>query len=138
MLYFVIMGNVFGYSYRMIGGNSLGTTILEVRGYNHAGMRAGILTDYMTAHRYNVNQESWDEMIPAGSNLFYVGPSQFSYMHGDCKIATGNTISTPTYDETILDYWEMNPHKYPDVVAVESMYGEITAVSADNYILQWI
>ena len=138
ILFIVIIGNVFGYSYRMIGGDTMSSTILEVRGYNHAGLRAGILTNYMTSHRYNVNLENWSEMVPEGSTLLYVGSSQFSYMLGDCKVATPSTISTPTYDETLLAYWEMNPDRYPDVVAVESMYGEITVVESDSFLMQWL
>jgi len=138
ILFIVIIGNVFGYSYRMIGGDSMSSTILEVRGYNHAGVRAGILTNYMTSHRYNVNLENWSEMIPEGSTLLYVGSSQFSYMLGDCLVATPSTISTPTYDETLLAYWEMNPDRYPDVVAVESMYGEITVIESNSFLMQWL
>ncbi len=138
LLFIVIIGNVFGYSYRMIGGDTMSSTILEVRGYNHAGVRAGILTNYMTSHRYNVNLENWSEMVPVGSTLLYVGSSQFSYMLGDCKVATPSTISTPTYDETLLAYWELNPDRYPDVVAVESMYGEITVVEPDSFLKKWL
>lgn len=138
LLFMIILCNVFGYSYRMIGGDTMSSNILEVRGLNHSGVRAGILTNYMTAHRYNVNLESWEEMIPDGSTLLYVGASQFSYMMGDYTIAMPNTISTPSYDENLLAYWELNPERYPDIVAVESMYGEITVVEQDGFLMKWL
>lgn len=138
LLFIMILSNAFGYSYRMIGGDTMSSTILEVRGYNHAGVRAGIFTNYMTAHRYNVNLESWAEMVPEGSKLLYVGSSQFSYMLGECRVAAPSTISTPTYDETLLAYWERNPDRYPDVVAVEGMYGEIAAVEPDSFLMKWL
>lgn len=138
LLFVVIICNVFGYSYRMIGGDSMSSNILEVRGINRTGVRAGILTNYMTSYRYNVNQESWEEMVPVGSKLLYVGASQYSYMMGDCVVAIPSTISTPSYNESMLAYWELNPDRYPDVVAVESMYGEITVAEPDSFIMQWL
>ena len=49
-----------------------------------------------------------------------------------------NRIITPSYNESLLAYWELNPDRYPDVVAVESMYGEITVVEPDSFIMQWL
>lgn len=137
LVYLFVLCNVFGYSYRMIGGDTMDSTILEVRGYHHEGMRAGILTNYMTAYTYNTNQETWQEMIPEGSVLFYVGNSYFSAMAGDCVIAAPNTISTPSYDESLLAYWKINPDRYPDVVAVEGMYGQLS-VPADSFVMEWL
>lgn len=138
LLFLFILANVFGYSYRMIGGDSMNSTVLEVRSYNRTGVRAGILTDYMTSYMYNTNQEIWAEAVPDGSTLFYVGSAQFSYMHGDCTVAVPSTISTPTYDETLLAYWEMNPDRYPNVVAIESSYGDIGSVAHEEFLMQWL
>jgi len=128
----------FGYCFRIIGGELTPSTIFEIRGYNHDGFRKGILANYMTAYRYNSNQDIWAEAVPEGSAVMYVGMSQFSYMHGDCVVAVPSTISTPTYDETMLAYWEMNPERYPDVVVVESCYGDIGAVAEDTFLMGWL
>lgn len=128
----------FGYCFRIIGGEQTPSTIFEIRGYNHDGFRKGILANYMTAYRYNSNQEVWSEAVPDGSTLMYVGMSQFSYMHGDCTVAVPSTISTPTYDETLLAYWAMNPDRYPDVVAIESSYGDIGAVEQEEFLMKWL
>ena len=129
---------LFGYTFRIIGGELVPSTLLEVRGYNHEGFRKGILTSYMTAYRYNKNAEIWAEAVPEGSAVLYVGPSQFFYMLGDCVIATPNTISTPVYDESLLAYWEQHPDRYPDVVVFESWYGDIRVVEEDSFIMQWV
>ena len=35
-------------------------------------------------------------------------------------------MSTPTYNETLENYWEMNPDKYPNVVILASSFGELS------------
>lgn len=128
----------FGYCFRIIGGELVPSTIFEIRSYNHDGFRKGILANYMTAYRYNSNQEEWREAVPEGSTVMYVGMSQFSYLHGDCRVAVPSTISTPTYNETLLAYWEMNPDRYPDVVILESCYGDIGAFAEDVFLMNWL
>lgn len=133
-----LISNVFGRCFLIIGGDATHTTIFDVRGINRQGLRAGILTSYMTAYRYNTNQEIWHEVAPEGSTVLYVGPSQFFCMLGDCRIASPNTISTPTYDEQLLAYWEVHPDRYPDVVIVESWFGDTPAYEEDSFIMQWL
>ena len=134
----VVFSNVFGYCYLMIGGPQIHSSILEVRGYYRDGFRKGIFADYMSAYRYNDNQEIWAEAVPAGSTVLYVGPAQYYYMLGDCKLATGSSISTPTYDESLLAYWKLNPDRYPDVVVFESWYGDISSAGEDDFIMKWV
>lgn len=128
----------FGYCFRIIGGELTPSTIFEIRGYHHEGFRKGILANYMTAYRYNSNQENWAEAVPEGSAVMYVGMSQFSYMYGNCVVSVPSTISTPTYDETLLAYWERNPDRYPDVVVLESCYGDIGAAAEDTFLMEWL
>lgn len=134
----LIIGNVFGYCYLIIGGEQIHSNIFTVRGICHEGLRKGVFTSYMTAYEYNTNQEIWPEAVPDGSTVLYIGPSQFLYMLGDCRIASPDTISTFAYDESILDYWELNPERYPDVVVVESWFGENRCMAEDSFIMQWL
>jgi hypothetical protein len=137
MCLLIILCNVFGYCYLIIGGEGTHSTIFTVGGYGKGGVKAGIISSWMSAHRYNTNMEMWDEMIPSGSNVLYVGQSQCFYLMGDCVIASPNTISTPVWDDKILKYWEINPDRYPDVIVFESWYGDVW-YSDDNYVMQWV
>lgn len=60
---------------------------------------------------------------------------------GSCGIssetAAFSTIDTPTYDESLLRYWEMYPDKKPTVIAVKAWNQEI-GVDEDTWIMQWI
>lgn len=133
-----ILSNVFGRCYLMIGGEEVHSTIFNVRGINRQGVRAGIFTSYMNAYRYNTTLPDWQEIAPDGSTVLYVGPSQHLYMLSNTTIAAPSTISTPTYDESLLSYWELNPERYPDVVAVESWFGDIPLYGEDSFIMQWL
>jgi len=48
-------------------------------------------------------------------------------------------MSTPTYNEELLYYWELNPEKYPDVVVVSSAFGELSwEVLSNEWLLKWL
>lgn len=134
----LFFGNVFGYCFLAIGGEESHSTLLDVGGIYKSDFRKGIFATYMSAYRYNVNKEQWADAVPEGSTVLYVGPSQFFCMLGECTIASPNTISTPTYDESLLAYWEMNPERYPDVIVVESWYGDIRIEEECEFIMNWI
>ena len=58
----LVLGNAFGYSYLILGSQEYHASVVRnVRGINRQGLRAGILTDYMTAYRYNNNLEIWQD-----------------------------------------------------------------------------
>ncbi len=134
----LVFSNIFGYCYLMIGGAQVHSSVFEVGGYNRDGLRKGIIAEYMSAYRYNMNAEIWSEAVQEGSNVLFVGMNPLFYMQGDCVIASGSTISTPTYDESLLAYWEINPDRYPDVVVFDSMWGRIDIVKKDSFLMRWV
>ncbi len=135
----LVLGNAFGYCYLMIGASENHAPVFSnVRGINREGLRAGILTDYMSAFRYNNNMEIWNEAVPSGSTVLYVGASQFYCMLGEHTQASPDTICSMVYDERLLDYWKINPDRYPDVVVFESCYGDISAEGENSFIWDWL
>ena len=69
-----------------------------------------------------------DEM----GNGCIIGP-----MYEDTVISMHSVMCDPTYNETLLKYWEKHPERYPDVIAVESWYGDLR-MEEDDWIMQWI
>lgn len=133
-----LLSEVFGRCMLVIGGDDGSNMIWQIRGISREGVRGGILMSYMNAYRYNNNYELFPEIVPEGSNVLYLGPSQFYYMMGDCRIAAPSTISTPEYDENLKFYYELHPEKFPDVVVVESLYGDVSYFSENDYIYTWL
>lgn len=59
------------------------------------------------------------------------------YVDLDAKISTYSTINTPTYDESLLEYWTKYPDKTPGIIAVEAWKGEIS-VRKNTWIMKWV
>ena len=135
----LVLGNAFSYTWLILGSQEYHAYVIQnVRGINREGLRTGILTDYMTAYRYNNNLAVWSEAVPDGSTVLYVGPSQFYCMLGEHKQASPDTICSMIYDERLLDYWKINPDRYPDVVVFESCYGDIAQEGENSFIWNWL
>lgn len=133
-----ILSETFGRCLLMIGGDDGSSMTFQVRGISHTGVRGGIFTSYMNSYRYNNNYELFPEIVPEGSMILYLGPSQFYYMLGDCRIASPTTISTPIYDESLEMYYKIHPERFPDVVIMESCYGDVSFFAEDDYVFTWI
>ena len=113
---------------------------VHLGGVIRSGPATGIVTDYLGAYIRNTSREEWSQYVNAGDNLFIVeqgGVSALGYLYEDTGVAVPSTICTPTFDETLLEYWEQYPEKYPDVVAVQCWYGEMK-VDSDSWIVQWL
>ncbi len=132
-----LLCEVFGRCFLIIGGDG-GNKIYHLRGISRQGVQGGILASYMNAYRYNDNYNRFPAIIPAGSKVLYLGPSSYYYMLGDCRVAAPSTISTPEYDENLKRYYELHPERFPDVVVMESCYGDVSYFAEDNYVFQWI
>lgn len=133
-----LLSEVFGRCLLIIGGYKDNNMIFDIRGISREGVRGGILTSYMNAYRYNNNYELFPEIVEPGSMVIYLGPSQFFYMLGDCRIASPTTISTPEYDESLRLYYKLHPERFPDVVIMESTYGDTSFFAEDDFIYTWI
>lgn len=114
--------------------------IWSVRGVVKSGPMVGIFSDYMGPYIMNSNLNDWKQYVRKGDRVLLVGGNTLStigYLYEDTEICVHSTICTPTYDEKLLSYWEMNPWKEPNVVVLDCWFGE-PRVSGDEWIMQWI
>lgn len=79
----------------------------------------------------------WKEAVRPGSKVWIVGSvlDTLGYLYVDVEVAGPSTMSTPSYNEAVLEYWRLNPDKYPDVIVAEGYLGEISYELSDN---QWL
>lgn len=113
---------------------------VQLGGVIRSGPALGIVTDYLGAYVRNTSIGEWGQFVHAGDNVLIVeqgGVSTLGYLYSDTGVSVPSTICTPTYDETLLEYWEKYPEKFPDVVAVQCWYGELK-VDADSWAMQWL
>ncbi len=116
-------------------------TIFDVGGVVKEGPAFGIFSTYMGPYMQNETIKEWKEWIPEGSNVYLIGDPLdiLAYLYSDTNVAAPSTVCTPGYNENILEYWEMNPHKYPDVVVASCWYGDLNSALAENeWIMNWV
>ena len=101
----------------------------------------GVISEYMGAYMQNETMKEWKQYIHDGDAIYLIGGSldTLGYLYADTTVAAPSLVPTPGYNESILDYWEMNPEKYPDVIIASCWYGvENSMLTEDSWIMQWI
>lgn len=120
--------------------DGVASNIFDMQNIVRSGPAVGVITPYMGAYEINCNIEDWAQFVRPGDNLLMVKSdvvNTMAYMYEDVTISIHSTISTPTYDEMLLEYWEENPDKFPNVIAVSCWYGDLH-VDENSWIYQWI
>lgn len=113
-------------------------SIYEVNNVVRDGPLLGIFSDYMGPHIVNCNMEDWKENVRSGDRILLVtNGSTIGYLYEDTEICIDSTICTPTYNEKLLRYWALYPWKEPNVVIVDSWFGDLK-FSEDSWIMKWI
>lgn len=116
-------------------------TVFDILGIVKEGPALGIISEYMGPHMQNVSIKEWRQYIKEGSNIYLVGSAfdTLGYLYLDTNVAAPSTVDTPGYNDNLLNYWEMNPDKYPDVIIVSCWYGNIDpGLAEDSWIIKWI
>lgn len=128
-----------GYTMR---GNMQYNNVLESRGILKHGPAAGTISNYMGAYIYNCDYEDWQAYLEDGDRVLIVvkevmNLGTLQYLFKDVEISHFSIINPTVYDERLLEYWEMYPHKKPNVIIVDCWYGQ-PAEDADSWIMQYI
>ncbi len=117
------------------------STIFSIRGIINDGPAKAIITEYMGAYIQNETLKEWEEYISDGDSVFLVSNEldSLGYLYKNVEISAPTTVPAPTYNETILNYWDLHPKKYPDVVVVSCWYGNLnSAMDEGTWIRTWI
>ena len=84
-----------------------------------SGPAKNIYCRYMDGYKYNLVQELMDAYITDGARVLCVSRHTIWYLLGDVEISNYSTISTPTFDERLLEYYDLFPEKYPDFIILQ-------------------
>lgn len=83
------------------------------------GVAKNIYCRYLDGYDYNRLKETLDGYVGEEDAVLYVGKHSLRYLLTDAKISNYSTISTPTFDDRLKEYWEQYPERYPTVIIVE-------------------
>ena len=131
---------VFGKAYSLRSASNY-NNVLQSRGIMREGPAAGIISDYMNAYIYNSDYEDWQSYIQDGDRVLIMvdlmNLSTIQYLFKDVEISHFSTVNPTAYDERLLEYWEMYPEKYPNVIIVDCWYGQLTT-DPEGWLMQYI
>lgn len=132
---------IFRNSYIIRPMNGDVSTILEIGGIVKKGPAIGVISEYMGPYMQNESIKEWEQYIKAGDSIYLIGGSlnTLGYLYSDTIIAAPSLVPTPGYNDSVLEYWKMNPDKYPDVIIASCWYGTMNAeLTEDSWIMKWI
>lgn len=86
-----------------------------------SGPAKGIYCHYMEGYDYNNYANVVSKYVQPGDTVLYAGRHSLRYLLGDQRISSYSTISTPTFDRRLTEYWALHPDRYPDVVICDDM-----------------
>lgn len=130
-----------GFIHVPIYGRSQIFSVLDDLALIRSGPAIGIVTDEGGAARQRDSMQEWSKYVHPGDTIWILGEpvDTLGYLYEDVEVGAPSVMSTPTYNENLLMYWEMNPEKYPDVVILSSAFGELSYELAQNqWLLSWL
>ena len=116
-------------------------SLLDELGLIRSGPAMGIITDELGAAMQRDSMEEWGQFVKPGDTIWILGEpvDTLGYLYEDVEVGAPTVMSTPTYNEKLLYYWELNPEKYPDVVILASGYGNLSwELSQNTWLMDWL
>jgi len=125
-----ISNQIIIYSLLFIFLFSRGWLLCEIGGYkadmNYVKQKAlsgpanGIYCRYLDGYQYNLVHELCEKYIEPDASLLCLSEHSLWYLLADARISNYSTISTPTYDDRLLEYYELYPDKKPDYILADN------------------
>lgn len=124
-----------------IHGRSQICSLLDDLALIRSGPAFGIITNEEGAVRQRDSMLEWKEYINPNDILWLIGEpvDTLGYLYENVEVGAPTVMSTPTYNEQLLYYWELNPDKYPTVIALASSYGQLSfELQQNEWLLPWL
>lgn len=77
---------------------------------------------YMDGYAYNAFAQLLEGYCGPDDSLLYVGEHSVYYLLTQSRIAVHSTISTPSFDSRLTEYWSCFPEHYPTLVVIDQSY----------------
>lgn len=114
--------SLFAKGFMVCENQGLRSNIFVVRQKVLSGPAQNIYDVYLDGYAYNSYAELLEGKCGMGDALLYVGNHSLYYLLTDSRIAVPSTISTPSFDGRLLEYWSYFPEHYPTVVVIDYSY----------------
>lgn len=118
----LLVTTLFAKGFMICENQGLRSNIFFVRQKALSGPAKNIYYAYLNGYDYNSYVELLADCCAPGDSLLYVGVHNLYYLLTDSKIAVPSTISTPVFDNRLLEYWSYFPERYPTLVVIDLGY----------------
>ena len=125
---------LFAKGYLVCSTEGIKDNVTMVRQKALSGPAKGIYCRYMDGYIYNIMAELLGEYTTEECPVLYVGQHSLYYMLGSQIISNYSTISTPTYDERLGEYWDRNPQRVPKILVCDVAEEELDEL---KQLLEW-
>ena len=95
-----------------ISGRSQITSIMSDMALIRSGPALGVITNEHGAAMQRDSMTEWKQYIQEGDTIWILGEpvDTLGYLYEDVEVGAPTVMSTPTYNEELLYYWEIIPH----------------------------
>lgn len=135
VLYAWVIVLLFGkcYMLRTTGGEHY--TVFDEMSLIRKGPAMGIVANTPMVHSYYDMYDLVYDTLPKEAKVFYAGTSTGIYLLNDIEICTPSTISSPTFDEKVEQYFDLHPTKRPDYVVVDY---NLPDYNSNSWLKEWM
>lgn len=95
-----------------------------------SGSAENVYCRWLDGTKYNEAAKVFDEYVEEDIAVLCVSYNSLWYLFKDCTISNFSTISTPTFDERLFEYWDIHPDKYPKIVIVDKEFFDTNEIEA--------
>ncbi len=123
-------------------GNTAGNVFLinEVQNIVRDGPALGIVCDHMNKTKFSTDLRELRECIGQDDVVLTVGPDLMDslvYLYTDARVSNYSVIDTPVYNETLNEYYRLNPDRFPSAILVDCWFGNLN-IPPDSFIMEWV
>lgn len=114
---------LFAKGFLVCSNDGVKDNVLFTRQKALTGPAKNIYCKYVDGYAYNVYADLIEKYTDEEKKVLYVGEHPLYYLLGNQEICNYSTISTPTFDERLLEYWEKYPYKTPELIICNTTPG---------------
>lgn len=129
------------YLHTPISQRSQINTIIDENSFIRTGPLKFIYTNDSGAAMHRDSYIEWQKYISDGDKVWIMAEpcDTMGYLYKDVEVSAPTVMSTPTYNESLEYYFQVNPDKMPDVIVLSSYCGTLSDnLVSNDWILNWI
>ncbi len=102
------------------------------------GTAKGISVTEQEHIQYHSKMATLQKYVGVEDSVFYMGSDLYLYFLIGNQIAVPTSISTPIFDQSVVEYYDRYPYKMPSIIFVDKYYVNLDAMEFDETFGEWL